>query len=142
MDKGARESITNFENGVDDVAITYENEVLVAQKAGQEMDMVIPTSSILIENPIAVIDSYVDKHGNRQAVEAFVKFLYTAEAQTIFAENGLRSIDPAVADATADRYPPLQDLFTIKEFGGWSEVTPKFFGDTGIYSNAIAEVQQ
>ena len=142
MDKGARESITNFENGVGDIAITYENEVLVAQKAGQEMDMVIPTSSILIENPIAVVDSYVDKHGNRQAVEAFVKFLYTAEAQTIFAENGLRSIDPAVADATADRYPPVQDLFTIKEFGGWSEVTPKFFGDTGIYSNAIAEVQQ
>ena len=142
MDKGARESITNFENGVGDVAITYENEVLVAQKAGQEMDMVIPTSSILIENPVALIDSYVDKHGNRQAVEAFVKFLYTAEAQTIFAENGLRSIDPAVADATADRYPPLQDLFTIKEFGGWCEVTPKFFGDTGIYSNAIAELQQ
>ena len=46
------------------------------------------------------------------------------------------------AKATADRYPALQDLFTIKEFGGWSEVTPKFFGDTGIYSNAIAEVQQ
>jgi sulfate transport system substrate-binding protein len=142
MDKGARESITNFENGVGDVAITYENEVLVAQQGGQEMDMVIPSSSILIENPIAVIDTYVDKHGNREAVEAFVKFLFTPEAQTIFAENGLRSIDPEVAKATADRYPPVQDLFNIKEFGGWSEVTPKFFGDTGIYSNAIAEVQQ
>ena len=34
MDKGARESITNFEKGVGDVAITYENEVRVAQMQG------------------------------------------------------------------------------------------------------------
>lgn len=142
MDKGARESITNFEQGVGDVAITYENEVLVAQQAGQEMELVIPTSSILIENPVALIDKYVDQHGNREAVEAFINFLFTPEAQTIFAEHGLRSIDSSVAQATASRYPKLQDQFTIQEFGGWQTVTPKFFGDTGIYSTVIAEVQK
>ncbi len=82
MDKGARESITNFENGVGDVAITYENEVLVAQQAGKDMELVIPSSSILIENPVALIDSHVDQHGNREAVEAFVEYLFTPEAQT------------------------------------------------------------
>src|SRR5215207_5819057 len=61
MDKGARESITNFEQGVGDVAITYENEVLVGQLGGQDYELVIPRSSILIENTIAVIDTYVDK---------------------------------------------------------------------------------
>ncbi len=65
MDKGARESITNFEKGVGDVAITYENEVLVGQQNGQDYELVIPGSTILIENPIAVIDTYVDKHGTR-----------------------------------------------------------------------------
>jgi sulfate transport system substrate-binding protein len=142
MDKGARESITNFEKGVGDVAITYENEVLVAQQAGEQMDLVIPKSSILIENPVALIDASVDKHGNREAVEAFVEFLFTPEAQQIFAENGLRSVDQNVAQQTADRYPPLQDQFTIADFGGWKEVTPKFFGDSGIYTTVIAEVQQ
>jgi sulfate/thiosulfate transport system substrate-binding protein len=142
MDKGARESITTFEKGVGDVAITYENEVLVAQQAGEKMDMVIPSSTILIENPVALVDSYVDKHGNRKAVEAFIDFLFTPEAQKIFAETGLRSVDETVAKETASQYPPVQDLFTIKEFGGWGEVTPKFFGDTGIYSVAISEVQQ
>ena len=63
MDKGARESITNFEKGVGDVAITYENEVLVGQQGGQDYEMVIPRSTILIENPVAVVDSYADKHG-------------------------------------------------------------------------------
>jgi sulfate transport system substrate-binding protein len=142
MDKGARESITNFEKGVGDVAITYENEVLVAQKAGEKMDLVRPKSSILIENPVALIDKSVDKHGNRAAVEAFIKFLFTPEVQKIFADYGLRSVDPNVAKETADRYPALQDQFTIKDFGGWSEVTPKFFGDSGIYTTAIGEVQQ
>ena len=46
----------------------------------------IPRSTILIENPVALIDSYVDKHGNREAVEAFVEFLFTPEAQRIFAD--------------------------------------------------------
>jgi sulfate/thiosulfate-binding protein len=142
MDKGARESITTFEKGVGDVAITYENEVLVAQQAGEKMDLIIPASTILIENPVALVDSYVDKHGNRKAVEAFINFLFTPEAQKTFAETGLRAVDENVAKETASRYPPVQDLFTIKEFGGWNEVTPKYFGDTGIYSVAIAEVQQ
>jgi sulfate transport system substrate-binding protein len=143
MDKGARESITNFEKGVGDVAITYENEVLVGQQSGQDYEMVIPRSTILIENPVALIDTSVDKHGNRKLVEAFVAFLFTPEAQQVFADTGgLRSPDPAVAQATAARYPPVQDLFPITYFGGWTEATPKYFGDDGVYSKAIAEVQQ
>lgn len=141
LDKGARESITNFEKGVGDVAITYENEVIVAQQAGEEMDLVIPRSTILIENPIAVIDTYVDKHGTRQVAGEFVKFLYTEEAQTVFAKYGLRSLDKEVAQATAAQYPAVEDLWTVQEFGGWAKATPDFFGDSGVYTKAIAEVQ-
>lgn len=143
MDKGARESITNYEAGVGDVAITYENEVLVGQKNGQDYEMVIPRSSILIENPVAVVDSYVDKHGTRDVAEAFVSFLFTKEAQEVFAQYGLRSVDAEVAAATTSQYPPLTDVFRIDEqFGGWAEATPKFFGDTGIFTQAIAEIQR
>jgi sulfate/thiosulfate transport system substrate-binding protein len=74
MDASARESITNFEKGVGDVAITYENEVLVGQQTGQTYELVIPRSTLLIENPIALIDGYVDKHGNREVVEALLIF--------------------------------------------------------------------
>jgi sulfate transport system substrate-binding protein len=141
MDKGARESITNFEKGVGDVAITYENEVLVAQQQGENYDMVIPRSTILIENPIAVVDVYADKHGTRAVADAFVQFLLSRPAQEIFAQHGLRSVDPAVAEATADQYPPVQDLFTIEYFGGWGEATPRFFGDDGIFTQALLELQ-
>lgn len=141
MDKGARESITNFEKGVGDVAITYENEVLVAQNSGLTYELVIPRSTILIENPVAVVDQYVDEHGTREVAEAFVEFLFTPEAQEIFARHGLRSLDPAVADATADQYPPVEDLFTIQEFGGWEQAVPEFFGENGIYTQAAANAQ-
>ena len=142
FDKGARESITNYEKGVGDVAITYENEVLVGQQKGQDYELVIPSSTILIENPVAIVDTYVDKHGTREVAEAFVQFLFTPEAQTIFAQYGLRSLDPAVAKTTADQYPPVTDLFTIgDQFGGWQEAAPKYFSETGIYTQAIADVQ-
>lgn len=142
FDKGARESITNFEKGVGDVAITYENEVIVGHQHGQDYDLVIPKSTILIENPIAVVDSSVEKHGTRVVAEAFVSFLLTREAQEVFAEFGLRSIDTEVAKATAAQYPAVADLFTIDEFGGWQQATPTFFGDDGVYAKAIAAVQQ
>ena len=141
VDAMPRESITTFEKGVGDVAITYENEVLVGQKAGINYELVLPSSTIQIDNPVAVVDTYVDKHGTREVAEAFVDFLFTKEAQEIFAKHGLRSPDPEVAAATADTYPAIEDIFTIEEFGGWGEATPKFFGDDGIFYKIFSQVQ-
>jgi sulfate/thiosulfate-binding protein len=142
MDKGARESITNFEKGVGDLAITYENEVLVGQLNGQTYDLVIPRSTILIENPVTVVDVYADKHGTRELAEAFVEFLYTKKAQEIFAKYGLRSVDPEVSKSTSDHYPVVQDLFKVEYFGGWEQIIPAFFDDQGIYTLTVAKVQR
>ncbi|HEX2696879.1 MAG TPA: sulfate ABC transporter substrate-binding protein, partial [Anaerolineales bacterium] len=142
FDKDARGSITNFESGNGDVAITYENEVLLGRQRGQDYELVIPSSTILIENPVAVVDVYSDKHGVTEVADAFVNFLFTKEAQQEFAKIGYRSTDPDVAAATASQFPKVSDLFTIgDEFGGWSQAKPKFFGDNGIYAQAIAEAQ-
>ncbi len=141
MDKGARESITNYETGVGDVIITYENEILVGQKAGQEYEIITPASTIRIDNPVAVVDTYVDQHGTRAVTEAFVAFLFTPAAQTIFAKYGLRAVDPEVATATAAQYPPVTDLFTVDYFGGWDAIGTEIFGEGGVYPNAITGAQ-
>jgi len=141
MDKSARDSITTFEKGVGDVAITYENEVLVGQQNGQTYELVLPSSTIQIDNPVAVVDAYADEHGTREVADAFVDFLFTKEAQEIFSEHGLRSPDPEVAQETVATYPPIEDLFTIEHFGGWKEATPTFFGEEGIFTKTIAQVQ-
>jgi sulfate transport system substrate-binding protein len=134
MDKGARESITNFEKGVGDVAITYENEVLVGRQAGQRYDYVIPRSTILIENPVALVDSYVDKHGVRRAAEDFIDFLCTRDAQRVFARYGLRPVEGATAQEVAGQFQPAGDVWKIEFLGGWKKVSQDVFGPNGIYT--------
>lgn len=142
MDKSARESILSYEMGIGDLAITYENEVLVGRQSGQTYVLVIPSSTILIENPIAIVDVNVNKHGNREVAKAFVEFLYSKEAQDIYAQHGLRVVNPESAAASAALYPEVDDLFTIDYFGGWDVVMTDFFGAEGIYNTVIMQVHQ
>lgn len=140
LDKGARESITNYEKGVGDVAVTYENEVLVGRQTGQSYDYVIPRSTILIENPVALIDRNVDKHGVRQVAEAFINFLHEKESQRAFAKYGLRPIDSEVADEVKAQYPSVEDLWKIDFLGGWARVTKEMYGPDGIYTKVFEEL--
>jgi sulfate/thiosulfate transport system substrate-binding protein len=141
MDKGARESITNYEKGVGDAAITYENEVLVGRQAGQQYEYVIPRSTILIENPIALIDKNVDKHGTREVAEAFLQFLWGQEAQRAYAQYGLRPIDPQVAAEVRAQFPPVEDLWRIDYLGGWGKVAQDIYGPQGAYTRMFEELR-
>lgn len=140
MDKGARESITNYEKGVGDVAITYENEVVVGRMSGQTYEYVIPRSTILIENPVAIVDKNVDKHGVREVAEAFVNFLREKEAQRAYAKYGLRTLDPEVAKEVQAQYPAVQDLWRIDFLGGWAKVSKDIYGPQGIYTKVFEEL--
>lgn len=142
LDKTARDSIKNFEAGNGDVAITYENEVLTAQEAGLEDEMVIPPSTILIENPVALVDENVDKHCVRPVAEAFVEFLHTPEAKELYTSVGfLRSTDPAEAQKGGEGFPKVEDLFTVDDFGGWDELNEKLFSPEGLFTAAFEEAQ-
>ena len=113
FDKSARDSIKNFEAGNGDAAITYENEVLTAREAGLEDEQVIPPATILIENPVAVVDGNVDAHCVREVAEAFVEYLHTDEVKELYTTVGfLRSTDPAEAAKGGDGFDPIEDLFT------------------------------
>jgi sulfate/thiosulfate-binding protein len=140
MDKGARESIMTFEKGVGDAAITYENEVLVGRMAGRRYEYSVPRSTILIENPVAVVDKYVDKHGVREAAEAFVQYLRSKDAQRIFARYGLRPVDPEVAAEPDVKFPGVEDLWKIDSLGGWKQAGGEIFGPQGVYTKIFEEL--
>jgi sulfate/thiosulfate-binding protein len=123
-----------------DALINYENEVILAKQQGQNLPYVVPEINISIDNPIAVVDSYVDKRGNREVAEAFVQFLFTPAAQREFAKVGFRPVVPEVVAEFADTYPQISNLFTIEDFGGWDEVSPKFFADGAIFDDIQANI--
>jgi sulfate transport system substrate-binding protein len=144
LDKTARDSIKNFESGNGDVAITYENEILTANDAGLPDEMVIPPSTVLIENPVAVVDENVDTHCVREVAEAFVEFLHTDEAKELYSTVGfLRPTDAADAQkGDGELFAPVEDLFTVEDLGGWDAINEDVFGETdGIFTKAFEEAQ-
>jgi sulfate/thiosulfate transport system substrate-binding protein len=136
LDSGARGATTTFvERGQGDVLIAWENEALLAvNKLGRgKFDIVVPSVSILAEPPVAVVDKVVDKHGTRAAAEAYLKFLYTPEAQDIIARNYFRPRNPQVAAKYKGQFPNLK-LFTIdRNFGGWAKAQALHFNDGGLF---------
>ena len=125
QDDSARKSLQTFTSGKGDVLLAYENEAIFAQQNGQAIDYIVPDSTILIENPVAVTSS--TKHP--QQAKAFLDFVRTPEAQKIFAENGYRPVIDGV-DSPFD-FPTPSGLFKISDLGGWTDVTKKFFDPKG-----------
>ena len=121
QDKSAREALQTFSQGKGDVLLSYENEAIFAKKKGVPLDYIVPSSTILIENPIAAIKT----SKNLAKAKAFIKFLRTAPAQKIFGDNGYR---PVVKSAAKQfHFPKPAKLFKINAFGGWTAVQKKFF---------------
>ncbi|AFY31856.1 sulfate ABC transporter substrate-binding protein [Calothrix sp. PCC 7507] len=142
LTKDAREATDTFaKQGQGDALINYENEIILAQQKGQKVEYVIPDVNISIDNPIAVVDKNVDKHGTREVAEAFVKFLYTPEAQQEFVKLGFRTVDETLAQSkeVADKFPKVKTLGTVKDFGGWDAIDKKFFADGGVFDKIQAQ---
>jgi sulfate transport system substrate-binding protein len=141
LTKDAREaSDLFFKQGQGDVLINYENEVILAEQDGQKLPYTIPGVNISIDNPVTVVDKNVDKHNTREVAEAFVDFLYSAEAQQEFAKLGYRPVNPSVVAEVAKNYPQLQTLFTAQDLGGWDAIQKKFFGGGATFDKIQAQV--
>jgi sulfate/thiosulfate transport system substrate-binding protein len=133
-----------FKQGQGDALINYENEIVLISQKGENPTYTIPDVNVSIDNPIAVVDKNVDKHGNREVAEAFVKFLYAPEAQREFAKAGFRPVDATVAAEPefAQKYPPVKTLFTVQDLGGWGEIQKKFFDDGAVFDKIQSAVKQ
>jgi sulfate transport system substrate-binding protein len=136
LDTGARGSTVTFvRRNLGDVLLTWENEAFLAMNefGKGQFEIVIPSVSILAEPPVAVVDSVVDKRKTREVAEAYLRFLYTPEAQEIIAKNYYRPRLAEVAERHTAILPKL-DLFTIDElFGGWQAAQKKYFAEGGIF---------
>nr|WP_145161366.1 sulfate ABC transporter substrate-binding protein [Paenibacillus terrae] len=136
LDTGARGATTTFvERGIGDVLLAWENEAMLSVKelGPDKFDIVYPSVSILAEPPVAVVDKVVDKRGTREVAEAYLKYLYSEEGQTIAAENFYRPTLDSVKEKFKDKFHDI-NLFTLQDvFGTWDETQQKHFSDGGIF---------
>jgi sulfate/thiosulfate-binding protein len=139
LDKSGADSLATFDKGVGDAIITYENELVARIQSGKKYVEVIPQYTTSIENPVAIIDKNVDKHGNRVAVQAFYDYLFAADAQKVFADKGFRSVLPEVAKQYEKNYTTPAGLFNIEYLGGWDKVNKELYGKGAIWETILAE---
>jgi sulfate/thiosulfate-binding protein len=126
QDSSARNALQTFLAGKGDALIDYEDEAIADQKKGSPIEYVVPSATILIQNPIAVT-----KQGNTTESQKFVNYLLSLAGQTIWVEKGYRPVISGVPGA--DKFPTPKSLFTIDQLGGWKAVTKQFFEpETGV----------
>ena len=134
LDRAARAATNTFaQRGIGDVLIAWENEALLAIKelGDQHLELVAPSSSILAEPPVAIVDTVVDRKGTRQVAEAYLQYLYSDEGQELVANHYFRPRNQAVMNRYPNTFPVLR-LFTINEvFGGWQKAQAEHFADGG-----------
>ncbi|WP_421119452.1 sulfate ABC transporter substrate-binding protein [Aquihabitans daechungensis] len=143
LPSSGRDATTAFTGGTGNVFLTYENEAILARQNGQKIDYVIPPTTLLIENPGAILTEADPK------AQDWLDFVLSEEGQTQFALKGFRPLESAGvevdevegAEDPSDPFPAPETLLTVEEtFGGWSEVSDKFFDeDTGIVTDIIAK---
>ena len=140
FDGGGRAATTTFaQRNIGDALATFESEInLIRGEFGDNFDVVYPRSTILAENPVSVIDKVVDRKGTRKQAEAYLKFLYSDEAQEIAARHQIRPRSAAILAKYPKDFPKV-NTFTIDEvFGGWSKAQKEHFDDGGIYDQILA----
>lgn len=142
LDTGARGSTTTFiERGIGDVLIAWENEAFLSLKVkgDEELEIVVPSLSILAEPPVAVVEKVADKHGTIEVARAYLQFLYTKEGQEIAAKHFYRPRDPEIAAKHNNPFAEV-DLVTIDEvFGGWQKAQTTHFVDGGVFDQIYTQ---
>lgn len=136
LDTGARGSSNTFiEREIGDVLITWENEALLAinKIENHNVEIIIPSTSILAEPTVSIVDKVVDKKGTRAMAEAYLEYLYSPVGQEIAAKNFYRPRDKNIAIKYSKQFPEL-NLFTIDKFSGWDEAHKKHFSQGGIFN--------
>jgi sulfate transport system substrate-binding protein len=122
LDTGARGATTTFaQRRIGDVFLSWENEAyLIEKEFPGQTEVVYPSLSILAEPPVAVVEKNALKHGTTELARAYLRFLYTDEAQTIAGNHFYRPRDKQIAARFVDKLPVFPMVTIDSDFGGWA----------------------
>jgi sulfate transport system substrate-binding protein len=132
--EAARGAATAFaDRGLGDVQLAWENEALreVAASKGR-LQIVYPPVSILAAPCVAWVDSEVSRDHTEAAAMAYLRFLFTDQAQAVIARQGYRPYNAAIAQRLGVAYPAITLVPITQLATDWDDANAKFFGPDGI----------
>lgn len=136
LDTGGRAATSTFmQNQQGDVLITFENEAeMIAKEFGKgSFEVIYPSLSVEAEPPIAVVEKVVEKKKTKEQAEAYLKYLWSDDAQRIAAKNYLRPRNQQILAEFSDRFPKIELVEATKMFGSWDDIQKKHFADGAIF---------
>jgi sulfate transport system substrate-binding protein len=132
--KGGRDATTIFlQRNIGDVLITFESEVVSVDTefGANKVDAIHPSSSIVAENPVAIVERTVAKKGTAEQAKAYLNFLYSDEGQEIAAKHAIRPSNQAILKKYPNVFKPIS-LFRVEDyFGSFAEAQKVHFNDGG-----------
>ena len=140
LDAAARGATMTFaQNKIGDVHLTWENEAyLEVQEQKGELEIIYPPRSVLAEPHVAVVDKNVRRKGTEKIADAYMRFLYTEEAQEVIAKHYYRPTNEVVRKRTMDRFPEIR-LFPVTVIGPeWDGIQKRFFAEGGEFDQIFA----
>ncbi len=135
-DNGARAATTSFtQRGLGDVLITTENEahITASEHAKGKVEIIYPSYSIQIDNPVAVVKSVTDKNGQGVAAQAYLKELWSTPAQELMANMYLRPSDAKVLAAHKETLQAINTFEPVATFGSWQQIMDNYFVDGALF---------
>jgi sulfate/thiosulfate-binding protein len=137
LDAGARAATMTFvERRIGDVYIAWESEALLLTREldPSHLEIVVPSTSILAEPPVAIVDRVVDRHHTRAVAQKYLEFLYSPAGQRIIARHYFRP------RGEVKGFPAVK-MFTIDSmFGGWQRAHAAHFSPGGSFDRVMAKV--
>ena len=136
LDAGGRAATTTFvERGIGDVLLTFENEIALTLKetGGDKFEVIVPSVSIVAENPVVWVDAFVKKHGTEPIARAYLEYLFSDAGQELAARHNFRPQNQTILAKYPERFKPIP-LFTVDEIaGGWPQAFKVHFADGGVF---------
>jgi sulfate transport system substrate-binding protein len=103
------------------------------KEAKGQLELVYPPISIRAEPHVAVVDANVDRKKTRAAAEAYLKYMYTDEAQDIVAKHHYRPTSEAALKRHAAEFPEIK-LFPVTDIAkDFSDAHKQFIAEGGVF---------
>ncbi|HBO39068.1 MAG TPA: sulfate ABC transporter substrate-binding protein [Pasteurellaceae bacterium] len=144
LEAGARGATISFtQRNLGDVLIAPENEAaLAAQALGNDsFEVVYPSYTAYAPVLVAEVNKNTAINGTHQQAQAYLRYLWSEEAQELAANKYFRPSDEKILKKYASVFPKVKTFDVNEKFGDWSTINQRHFADNALFDRLYIAAQ-